>query len=583
MADAEAAVHKEELIKKFFEHGILVHEGLLEKGVSPTLLDKVTSEKDMLVLNEDYAEVLLKGVAEINWYETDHYRVHAEREQDHGLYQAHLQYLQRTTLSASFSRESSKHTGHISSLEVALDLAQDGAPAPLAASYALETGSGNGEVGEVGNDHEIKTSGLDLISAAAGAPEIISLSYANQPRKFTVEDFNSLFVSRYVFLQGLLRTREELQNTLPISRILSRKEKGTTSIIGMVSSTMSTKSGNVILIAEDTSGEIKVILNLAKNAEARDIVPDEVVGITGTFSNGVLFADSIVWPDIPQYEIKKNLSAPEEYAIFLSDLHVGSTLFLHEEFQRFLAWISGKAGNSQQRNIASKVKYVFIAGDAVDGVGVYPGQETELSITDIAAQYDELARLLSGIPSDKKIIMCPGNHDIAHIAEPQPQFYKEYASALYTLPNVIIVSNPAYLTVGKTDTFPGYDILLYHGFSFDYYVATVDSIRNNGGYHRADLIMKFLLKRRHLAPSFKSTPYFPMQGNDSLLIKKIPDFFVTGHIHYSNIGQYKSVTTISCSCWQGKTTFQEKLGHDPEPARVPIVNLQNREMKVLRF
>lgn len=74
-----------------------------------------------------------------------------------------------------------------------------------------------------------------------------------------------------------------------------------------------------------------------------------------------------------------------------------------------------------------------------------------------------------------------------------------------------------------------------------------------------------------------------MQGNDSLLIKKIPDFFVTGHIHYSNIGQYKSVTTISCSCWQGKTTFQEKLGHDPEPARVPIVNLQNREMKVLRF
>ena len=48
----------------------------------------------------------------------------------------------------------------------------------------------------------------------------------------------------------------------------------------------------------------------------------------------------------------------------------------------------------------------------------------------------------------------------------------------------------------------------------------------NGGYHRADLIMKFLLKRRHLAPSFKSTPYHPSHKEDPLLIKKIPDFFV---------------------------------------------------------
>ena len=45
----------------------------------------------------------------------------------------------------------------------------------------------------------------------------------------------------------------------------------------------------------------------------------------------------------------------------------------------------------------------------------------------------------------------------------------------------------------------------------------------------------------------------------------------------------KGVTMISCSCWQGKTTFQEKLGHKPEPARLPIVNLRTREIKVLRF
>ena len=104
-----------------------------------------------------------------------------------------------------------------------------------------------------------------------------------------------------------------------------------------------------------------------------------------------------------------------------------------------------------------------------------------------------------------------------------------------------------------------------------------------GGYHRSDLIMKFLLKRRHMAPSFKSTPYYPSHTEDPLLITKIPDFFITGHIHYSSVANYKGITTISGSCWQAKTTFQEKLGHEPEPCRVPIVNLQTREIKVLRF
>ncbi len=40
---------------------------------------------------------------------------------------------------------------------------------------------------------------------------------------------------------------------------------------------------------------------------------------------------------------------------------------------------------------------------------------------------------------------------------------------------------------------------------------------------------------------------------------------------------------ISGSCWQAKTDFQEKLGHEPEPGRVPIVNLKTRAVKILDF
>jgi DNA polymerase II small subunit len=104
-----------------------------------------------------------------------------------------------------------------------------------------------------------------------------------------------------------------------------------------------------------------------------------------------------------------------------------------------------------------------------------------------------------------------------------------------------------------------------------------------GGYKRGDLIMKFLLKRRHLAPAFTSTPYLPAHDEDPLLIKRIPDFFVTGHIHYSIVGNYKNTTLISGSCWQACTSFQEKLGHEPEPARVPVVNLKTRKVKVMKF
>ena len=177
--------------------------------------------------------------------------------------------------------------------------------------------------------------------------------------------------------------------------------------------------------------------------------------------------------------------------------------------------------------MASKVKYVIIAGDLVDGVGIYPSQQEELEIKEIVAQYEEFCRLIKQIPADKQIIICPNNHDAVHLVPDRSlHLIKNFSPALFTLPNVTLVTKPWRLVnIGKTKTFSGFDVLLYHGYSFDYYVAKVESIRNNGGYHRADLIMKFLLKRRHLSPSFRSTPYYPGHKEDPLIIKKIPDFF----------------------------------------------------------
>ncbi|MFC1768898.1 DNA-directed DNA polymerase II small subunit [Nanoarchaeota archaeon] len=416
-------------------------------------------------------------------------------------------------------------------------------------------------------------------------PFKIVTSHEMEPEKREVSNFVDYFSVRYKNFERLLKSRHEIVNLMSVSRAKNKKEKETLSIIGLVASKDFTKAGNLIITLEDQTGSIKVLLSKNKPElfnHARDLVLDEVVGIVGVCGENIVFANEVVWPDIPlTKELKK--SAKEEYALFLSDVHVGSNLFLEKDFQKFTNWLSGNAGNEKQKEIASKVKYIFIVGDLVDGCGIYPSQEKDLVIKNITDQYKRAAELLKQIPKEMNIIICPGNHDAVRLSEPQPRLYEDFAADLYSMPNVTLVSNPSLINISSDGKTPGLDVLMYHGFSFDYYIANVDTIRNNGGYDRADLVMKFLLQRRHLAPSHTSTLYIPDTQKDPLIIDQIPDIFVTGHIHKSIVAQFRNITLISGSCWQSKTDYQEKLGHNPEPSRVPIVNLHTREAKILRF
>ncbi|MBI2151854.1 metallophosphoesterase [Candidatus Woesearchaeota archaeon] len=622
---------KEEIIKKLFEKGILLNKELLDNSSEATLtemLDNAASENDILVLNDDYLSFSSEQKTLVDWHEIDRYRVEVEKERNEKLYQTELQSLREiklktpaistsstapltptppteeyfnitsdatdanynysdSTLLSGIEKSKMIHTPPetrfpevhtFSSLETEL---QDGA---ASVSLNIKNEDSYSIISDSKDEAEAAELSAHLLIHSEHKLDVV-YTFSIEPQKFSPAHFTSIFISRYNFLEKILRQRSELQGTIAIGRLLKKKEKEKVSIIGLVENISLTKNGNLIVTLEDLTGKISVIISKNRAdifAMAKDLVFDEVVGLSGTFQDKIIFAEEFFWPDVPETnEMKKG--DLEEYAIFLSDVHVGSSLFLKEEFNKFLQWINCLVGNEQQREIASKVKYVIISGDLVDGVGIYPGQEKELEIKDIVGQYAEFANLIKKIPSDKQIVLCAGNHDVTHIAEPQTLFYKEFAPALYELPNVTMVSNPAMINIGKSKTFSGLDVLMYHGFSFDYYVANVESIRNGGGYHRADLIMKFLLKRRHLAPSFKSTPYVPGYKDDPLLIRKIPDIMVSGHIHYCSVANYKGVTLICGSCWQAKTTFQEKLGHDPEPARVPLVNLKTRQVKILNF
>jgi len=416
---------------------------------------------------------------------------------------------------------------------------------------------------------------------------IIKKSYNKEPKKRTFQDFVNVFNNRFKNLSEILKNRKELENIISISKLKTKSQNDKTSLIGMILDKQTTKNKNIILTLEDITGTCTVIIkNSDENKElfeiAENLVFDEVIGVLGTFINNAVFAEKIIFPDIPlSKELKKQKE--EEYVIILGDTHFGSKHFMKEDFERFIKWINQDLGNEEQKNIAKKVKYVILTGDIVEGVGIYPSQEQDLEIKDILEQYEEAAFWLKKIPENIKIITQSGNHDAGRLSEPQEPPFKDMAKPLWDMNNVILVSNPSYVNIGSTETFSGFDFLLYHGCSLIYYAENIKKIRELGGQKRSDLIMKYLLKKRHLAPSHKSTLYLPDSEDDYLLIDIIPDFFITGHIHRSNVSNYRNITTINASCWTETTEDQIKRGLEPLPARIPIINLQTRDIKIMNF
>ncbi len=402
-------------------------------------------------------------------------------------------------------------------------------------------------------------------------------------KKITVDDFTTHYRERYKTMRKILFNRPEAASAVSIDRAKDMLSDEDQVIIGIVSDVDRMYTGTVKLIVEDLTSQITVIISSKNNnliEEAKFLTLDEVLIFKGRVRKGFMFLHAIIRPDIPQ---KKEEFSPEEvYAVFSGDIHVGSNLFLPKQFSNFVDWLSGKVGTERQREIARKTKYFYIPGDLVDGIGIYPGQEKELKITNLRSQYEELSKFLSRVPDDKQIIICPGNHDAGvRLEEPQPRM-QDYAESILELPNVTMVTNPSYSNIHAMDNYAGQDVLMYHGYSFDRLIDQVEGLRLAGGYEKPDEIHKFLLKRRHLSPSHNLNLTIPMK-QDPHIISQIPDIMVSGHIHKANIGNYKNTISISGSCWQAVTDFQLKFGHVPDPGMIPIVNLKTRKGSMLSF
>lgn len=400
-----------------------------------------------------------------------------------------------------------------------------------------------------------------------------------------VDGYAALFRSRFEKLMRILSQRPDSKRISKVAsvkqasrstRFVERGEKslhgsaGTTVVAGLLMSKRTKKSG-IELAIDDYTGILSVTaVSEETKKQAAALALDQMVMLELESGKGAqgFTVKSVVTPDIPDH--LPNKSKSEAYAVLISDLHVGSKYFMENEFLRFLNWLS----SSEDDDIVRKIKFLCIGGDLIDGIGIFPNQDKELFVMDAGTQMSLAAQLLAKIPKHIKVLVIPGNHDPGRRALPQPAIPgRDTKDHLYGLENCVMLGNPAFVELN------GVKLLMYHGQSLDDVIATTPGL----SYQKPAEAMKVLLKARHLAPTYgERTPIAPEQ-EDMMVITEVPDILHSGHVHVTDVQNYRGTLVVNSGAWQRQTKFQQTMGITPTPGLAVVVNLATLQPLIQDF
>ncbi len=405
----------------------------------------------------------------------------------------------------------------------------------------------------------------------------------------SVEDFLDLFNDRFNRIKQIYMSRIDTKNSISPLEARERKEhrhrkslrnggrhsrRTVHKVIGMVKNKRISRSRNVIVEIEDPKGDILcVIPGNRKGLNGKELLEkgnalllDEVTCLSGHIDqDGRMIAKDVIFPDIPTAATTGRADRTV-YAAFISDLHFGSKEFLEDDFDRFIDWLRGVDVEDSEKKIVQNIRYLFVAGDLVDGIGVYPNQRDDLLIPDIYKQYAQLTAKLRRVPERVKIVCIPGNHDACRRALPKPPLPREFAAPLYDLGNqIMILGDPCQVVV------EGVNILITHGDSLDDLVTAIPGM----SYKAPAEPMKYLLKKRHLTPLYGGKTQLAPLSRDWMVIDTPPDIVHFGHAHHNAMDTYRGVQIINSGTFQAQTEFMRKQGIEPTPGIVSVVNLRN--------
>lgn len=385
--------------------------------------------------------------------------------------------------------------------------------------------------------------------------------------KGELDNFVNCFRNRFEKLSKLIRQMRSDVPTVTLEE--AKKHVGErVRVPVLITEKRETKKGNLLFEVEDLTDSFKVIFSSNSRKEnlmekSKGIILDDVVAITGKVLEPYMIAEDVEWPGVPVTKERK-LAEKDVAVAYLSDLHFGSTNFMKEHLNSFVRWLHGEG---KTRELAGKVKYVIVAGDVVEGIGIYPNQEKELVVKDVYKQYELFDDFASKLPDYIELIVGPGNHDAVRRGDPMPAIDKSFIKSDATM-----IGSPSMVKI------EGLKHMVYHGTSIDSMIANIPGM----SYMHPEKVMIEYLKRRHLSPVYGGNLLIP-EDVDYMVLEDPPDVVHCGHIHKNGYAQYRNTLVINSGTFQSRTEYQIKQGHVPTPALVPVYELKTGKLRTLDF
>ncbi|MEM0356473.1 MAG: metallophosphoesterase [Candidatus Anstonellales archaeon] len=370
----------------------------------------------------------------------------------------------------------------------------------------------------------------------------------------TVDDFIELYRSRFRAISKLFNRNhdDKIIDIVDFMELTDNKNLNRDiMVIGVVFRKGVSKNGNLVLDLEIGSEDLERF-GVRKFIVPKDhpeylnykntILEDDIIKVYAKWNGNFGIIREISYPDLNSNNPMPNIE-DDFYILYISDLHFGSKHVNMKAVNNFLKYI-----HDPMNRIASKIKYIVIAGDNVEGVGIYPGQEKELDILDIEKQYIEFNKFIEQIPEHIEVIFIPGNHDATRRNEPTEIILKDLIWVdSYSLPN------PVYVKIH------GIEHLIYHGTSLDSYINTLPGM----SYSRPEQAAIEMIRRRHMSSIIEGNPVAPLR-EDFLVIRKMPHVFNMGHVHKKFVTYFKPAYIVNPGTFQNQTPFQEKVGLNPD-------------------
>ena len=225
-----------------------------------------------------------------------------------------------------------------------------------------------------------------------------------------LESYVSLFNDRFASLSRLVRRNPSMRDAGTLSQLNPDEEN---QVVGMIAEINTFANGKIKVTIEDKTSRLNLMLSETDGIPL-NLINDEVIGVSGKLNRqgNMLFVNSPIYAHLGRY--REPSRAEEPYiALFVSDKHLGSGTFKEAEWDKFVSWLNGELDYNKEW--IPNPGYLVVAGDAVDGIDSYPGQEADLSITDVWEQYSVLSQSVSKIPNMIQTVIMPGNHDAVRL------------------------------------------------------------------------------------------------------------------------------------------------------------------------